>query len=132
MSFSSFVPTATIVRANCHGISNQLPRYIVPTATLCSQIMEYHQTFTAFPFAVWKNMAIFATYEHNQTSMSYGFLDQRGDSHSLIAFKKAECIYDLIGPTPVYEADRVAAKRYSLPEEDDGLVLAAEPKPMGA
>ena len=27
--------------------------------------------------------------------MSNDFLDQRGDYHSLIAFKKAECIYDI-------------------------------------
>lgn len=27
--------------------------------------------------------------------MSHDFLDQRGDYHSLIAFKKAECIYDI-------------------------------------
>jgi len=95
--------------------------------------MEYCQTFTAFPFAVWKNMAIFATYENNQTSMSYDFLDQRGDYYSLTAFKKAECIYDLMGPDASEDAHVKVPLHYSLPEEEDEeLSMAAEPRPTDA
>ncbi|MDY4409326.1 MAG: type I restriction endonuclease subunit R [Prevotella sp.] len=39
--------------------------------------------------------------------------------------------YGLIGPAPSYEADK-AVKRYTLPEEDGELLMAAEPGPAGA